>query len=79
MGDTIYWLNIEIDVFWFNIAIMAVYLIWDNYFESIKTKLVRLDVMQRISSEELMKFFSPDKFGSINDNHAWVVDYNDVE
>jgi len=90
MGDTIYWINIEIDVFWFNIVIMALYLIWDNYFESIKTKLFRFNIYQELNSKALMNFYSPnntshdDKYENgwknvINNNQAWVVDYNDVE
>ena len=90
MGDTIYWLNIEIDIFWFNIVIMALYLIYDNYFESIKTKLFRFNIYQELNSKELLNFYSPDNTSHddkyecgrknvINNNHVWVVDYNDVE
>jgi hypothetical protein len=32
MGDTITWINIEIDIFWLNIVILIIYVIADKYF-----------------------------------------------
>ena len=90
MGDTIYWINIEIVVFWFNILIMIIYLIYDIYIETIKSKLNRFNIQQNQNDNALMEFYSPEKTeyawkhecgykNYINPNHVWVVEYNDVK
>jgi len=60
MGDTITWLNIEIVIFWLNILIMALFIIYDKYFQSMKSKVYRFNIQRASVKKEVMEFYSPD-------------------
>ena len=89
MGETVTWLNIEIWVFWVNISVLMMYVIWKKYSSLDETK-ARHDIWKGLMNKELLSHFSWNnkthdkavecgKDGMVNESHIWIVDDHDIE
>ena len=56
IGETVTWLNIEIWVFWVNIDVLMMYVIWKQYSSLDETK-VKHDVWRTIMNQQIMSEF----------------------